>query len=169
MLVPGLGAVAAGPDPETARVTAEIAHRSHLVVARTLDAFGRYAWLPEEDVFDFDYWPMELYKLTLAPPPPDLAGLVVVAPPAVPEGVGAALRARGAVLAADDAAASRLGGADAVLVPDGGSVAVERDGRQAFVVDGGEAAAVGEAVAFALAGRAPLRAGAHLELAGAAA
>ena len=107
VLVPGLGAVAAGPNPSTARVTAEIAHRSHLVTARVLDAFGRTAWLSEADVFDFDYWPMELYKLTLAPPPPDLAALVVVAPAALPAAIGEALSARGAVLAADEAEADR--------------------------------------------------------------
>ena len=28
--------------------------------------------------FDFEYWPLELYKLTLAPPPPELAGTIVV-------------------------------------------------------------------------------------------
>jgi rhamnose utilization protein RhaD (predicted bifunctional aldolase and dehydrogenase) len=164
VLVPGLGAVAAGPNPATARVTAEIAHRSHLVTARALDAFGRTAWLSEEDVFDFDYWPMELYKLTLAPPPPDLAALVVIAPPALPAAIGEALTARGAVLAADEAAAARLGGADAVLVPSGDSLSIERPGHEAVVVDGGDPAGIGEAVAFALAGRAPLRDGAHLAL-----
>jgi rhamnose utilization protein RhaD (predicted bifunctional aldolase and dehydrogenase) len=146
VLVPGLGAVAAGPNPSTARVTAEIAHRSHLVTARVLDAFGRTAWLSEEDVFDFDYWPMELYKLTLAPPPPDLAALVVVVPPALP------------------AAADRLGGADAVLAANGCSLSIERTGREAIVIDGGDPAGIGEAVAFALSGRAHLREGAHLAL-----
>ena len=169
VLVPGLGAVAAGPDPETARVTAEIAHRSHLVVARTLDAFGRYAWLSGGGRVRLRLLADGAVQADARPAAARPRGLVVVAPPAVPEGVGEALSARGAVLAADDAEASRLGGADALLVPDGGSLSVERDGRQAFVVDGGEPAAIGEAVAFALAGRAPLRAGAHLELAGAAA
>jgi len=155
VLVPGLGAAAAGPNPSTARVTAEIAHRSHLVTARVLDAFGRTAWLSEEDVFDFDYWPMELYKLTLAPPPPDLAALVVVAPAALPAAIGEALSARGAVLAADGAAADRLGGADAVLAANGCSLSIERTGREAIVIDGGDPAGIGEAVAFALSGRAP--------------
>jgi rhamnose utilization protein RhaD (predicted bifunctional aldolase and dehydrogenase) len=164
VLVPGLGAVAAGPNPATARVTAEIAHRSHLVTARALDAFGGTAWLPEEDVFDFDYWPMELYKLTLAPPPPDLAALVVIAPATLPAAIGEALCARGAVLAADEGAADQLGGADVVLVADSASLSIERPGQKAIVVDGGDPPGIGEAVAFALAGRAPLRDGAHLPL-----
>ena len=164
VLVPGLGAVAAGPNPSTARVTAEIAHRSHLVTARALDAFGRTAWLSEEDVFDFDYWPMELYKLTLAPPLPDLAALVVVAPATLPAAIGEALSARGAVLAPDEAAADQLGGADAVLAANGASLSIERPGHEAVVIDGGDPAGIGEAAAFALAGRAPLREGARLAL-----
>jgi hypothetical protein len=164
VLVPGLGMVTAAANPSTAQVIAEIAYRSHLVTARALDAFGRTAWLSEADVFDFDYWPMELYKLSLAPPPPELAALVVIASPALPAPVGEALTARGAVLAAHEAAAERLGGADVRLVPNGSSLAIERPGRQAVVVDGGDPSAVGEAVAFALAGRAPLRDGAHLAL-----
>jgi rhamnose utilization protein RhaD (predicted bifunctional aldolase and dehydrogenase) len=63
VLVPGLGAVAAGPDAARARMHADIAYRSHLVTAQVLDAFGAVAWLSEEDVFDFDYWPLELRKL----------------------------------------------------------------------------------------------------------
>jgi rhamnose utilization protein RhaD (predicted bifunctional aldolase and dehydrogenase) len=135
VLVPGLGAVAAAADPETARVVAEIAHRSHLVTAQTLDAFGETAWLSEEDVFDFDYWPMELHKLTLAPPPPDLAGVVVIVPTGIPGDVGEALAARGAVLAGDRAAADRLGGADARVVAGEGSLAVERNGHRLELAD----------------------------------
>ena len=165
VLVPGLGAVSAGPDPATARVTAEIAHRSHLVTARAMDAFGRTTWLSEADVFDFDYWPMELYKLTLVPPPPHLAALVVIAPATLPVAIGKALAARGAVLASDRAAADLLGGADALLVANGASLSIERPGHEAIVVDGGDPEGIGEAVAFALAGRARLREGAHLALA----
>lgn len=67
-LVPGLGCVAAGADERTARINAEIAFRSHTVTASVLDAFGEVAWLDESDIFDFDYWPLELRKLQPAPP-----------------------------------------------------------------------------------------------------
>lgn len=164
VLVPGLGAVAAAPTPAAARVVAEIADRSHRVTARTLDAFGDTEWLSETDVFAFEYWPMELYKLTLAPPPPELGGLVVLAPPALAQDTAAVLRARGAVLAADAPEAASLGGADAELVLADGGVAVERDGVRAVAIAGGTPAAVGEAIAFALSGRAPLRPGTHLEM-----
>lgn len=42
---------------------ADIAYRSHLVTATVLDTFGEVAWLSETDIFDFDYWPLELFKL----------------------------------------------------------------------------------------------------------
>ncbi|HET7094505.1 MAG TPA: hypothetical protein VFI22_13525, partial [Thermomicrobiales bacterium] len=77
-LVPGLGCVAAGADARSARVNAEIAARSHLVTARTLDAFGAIDWLNEEEIFDFEYWPLELYKLQSAPPPRPLSGQIAI-------------------------------------------------------------------------------------------
>ena len=36
-------------------------------------AFGRYVSLSARDAFDVEYWPLELYKLTLAPPEKELA------------------------------------------------------------------------------------------------
>jgi rhamnose utilization protein RhaD (predicted bifunctional aldolase and dehydrogenase) len=78
LLVPGLGAIASGNDARSARVNAEVAARSHQVTARTLDAFGKVAWLDEGDVFDFDYWPLELYKLQSAPPPRAFSGHVAI-------------------------------------------------------------------------------------------
>ena len=77
VLVPGLGCIAAGPDARTARVNAEVAARSHLVTARVLDAFGAVDWLEERDIFDFDYWLLELYKLQSAPPR-EFSGHVVI-------------------------------------------------------------------------------------------
>jgi rhamnose utilization protein RhaD (predicted bifunctional aldolase and dehydrogenase) len=78
ILVPGLGCIATGPDARTARMNCEIAARSHLVTARVLDAFGAVEWLSERDVFDFEYWPLELYKLQAAPPPRDFSGHVAI-------------------------------------------------------------------------------------------
>ena len=69
------------------------------------------------------------------------------------------------MLASDRAAADLLGGADALLVANGASLSIERPGHEAIVVDGGDPEGIGEAVAFALAGRARLREGAHLALA----
>ncbi len=63
VLVPGLGAIAVGADEAKAAMHAEIAYRSHLVTAQVLDTFGSVAWLNEAEIFDFDYWPLELRKL----------------------------------------------------------------------------------------------------------
>ncbi|HEY3764454.1 MAG TPA: class II aldolase/adducin family protein [Gaiellales bacterium] len=63
ILVPGLGCVTQAADAKTASVRADIAYRSHLVTAAVLDTFGEVAWLSESDIFDFDYWPLELFKL----------------------------------------------------------------------------------------------------------
>jgi NAD(P)-dependent dehydrogenase (short-subunit alcohol dehydrogenase family) len=52
--------------------------RSHLVTARVLDAFGTVEWLSERDVFDFEYWPLELYKLQAAPSPREFSGRVAI-------------------------------------------------------------------------------------------
>ena len=78
ILVPGLGVIATGPDAKTAKMNAEIAARSHAVTARALDAFGAVDWLSEDEVFAFDYWPLELRKLQSAPPPKPLSGHVVL-------------------------------------------------------------------------------------------
>jgi hypothetical protein len=106
VLVPGLGAVAAGPDARTARVNVEVAARSHLVTARVLDAFGAVDWLDERDIFDFDYWPLELYKLQSAPPPREFSGHI-----AIVAGAGSTLCR---------AVAARLAGEGAHLVLAGG-------------------------------------------------
>jgi rhamnose utilization protein RhaD (predicted bifunctional aldolase and dehydrogenase)/NAD(P)-dependent dehydrogenase (short-subunit alcohol dehydrogenase family) len=105
VLVPGLGCIAAGPDAATARIRAELGAHSHASAAATLDAFGATSWLTEQDVYDFEHWPLELYKLTLAPPPPELAGRIF-AVTGVASGIGRAaaidLAARGAHLVLAD-------------------------------------------------------------------
>jgi rhamnose utilization protein RhaD (predicted bifunctional aldolase and dehydrogenase) len=108
ILVPGLGCIARGPDACTARMNREIAARSHLVTARVLDAFGTVEWLSERDVFDFEYWPLELYKLQAAPPPRDFSGRV-----AIVTGAGSAFGRAVAVRLARGGAHLVLSGGDA--------------------------------------------------------
>ena len=40
---------------------------------RAASALGQYVSLSAQDAFDVEYWPLELYKLTLAPPEKELA------------------------------------------------------------------------------------------------
>lgn len=78
ILVPGVGAVTTGRNLREAEVAADIALRTHTVAATVADSFGSAEALPEAEIFGFDYWPMEVHKLTLAPPPPAFAGTIVI-------------------------------------------------------------------------------------------
>ena len=90
VLVPGLGCVAAGPEIAAARLRAELGAHSHASAAATLDAFGSASWLSDQDVFDFEYWPLELAKLEGAPPRTELSG-AIFAVTGVASGIGRAV------------------------------------------------------------------------------
>jgi NAD(P)-dependent dehydrogenase (short-subunit alcohol dehydrogenase family) len=77
-LVRGGGAVVAAPDQKAVRQRLELAAHTHASVAATLDRFGGASWLTPDEVDDFEQWPLELHKLTLLPPPPELAGHIVL-------------------------------------------------------------------------------------------
>ncbi|HEY3922799.1 MAG TPA: SDR family oxidoreductase [Gaiellaceae bacterium] len=104
-LVPGIGCVAAGPNARTAKMRLEIAAHTHASVAATRDRFGGASWLAEDEVRDFVEWPLELYKLTLLPPPPELEGTIAIVTGAA-SGIGKAiaenLAARGATVVTAD-------------------------------------------------------------------
>jgi rhamnulose-1-phosphate aldolase/alcohol dehydrogenase len=128
-LVPGLGAITTGATLRDAEVAADIAMRTHEVAATVADRIGAPEPLSDRETFRFDYWPMELYKLTLRPPAPDLAGYIAIvtgAASGIGRGIAVELAARGASLVLADLdgegleeAAERLrerGGAAPVLV-----------------------------------------------------
>jgi len=72
VLVPGLGMFSAGRDARTAGIVDDI-YRHTIDVIGNATVFGRYVSLSARDAFDVEYWPLELYKLTLAPPDKELA------------------------------------------------------------------------------------------------
>ncbi|HEV8642015.1 MAG TPA: bifunctional rhamnulose-1-phosphate aldolase/short-chain dehydrogenase [Methylomirabilota bacterium] len=72
VLVPGLGMFTAGRDRRTAGIVRDMYHHTIDVIGHA-SAFGRYVSLTARDAFDVEYWPLELYKLTLAPPEKELA------------------------------------------------------------------------------------------------
>lgn len=78
ILVPGLGAVTTGTDARDAEVAADIALHTHSVASDVQAAFGAPEPLSDSETFRFDYWPMELYKLSLKPAPPELSGNVII-------------------------------------------------------------------------------------------
>jgi rhamnulose-1-phosphate aldolase/alcohol dehydrogenase len=77
VLVPGLGMFTAGRDARTAGIVDDI-YRHTIDVLGNATAFGRYVSLTAREAFDVEYWPLELYKLTLAPPEKELARRVAL-------------------------------------------------------------------------------------------
>src|SRR5215471_5835552 len=72
VVVAGLGMFTAGKDRRTAGIVSDIYHHTVSVLGAAT-GFGRYVSLSARDAFDIEYWPLELYKLTLAPPERELA------------------------------------------------------------------------------------------------
>src|SRR5207245_10749948 len=73
VLVPGAGVVTTGPDAFQASVAAALYERAIAVLSAT-GGLGGFAPLARSETFDVEYWPMELYKRGLLPPPKELAG-----------------------------------------------------------------------------------------------
>jgi NAD(P)-dependent dehydrogenase (short-subunit alcohol dehydrogenase family) len=69
--------VTAGPDARRTRVIADIYHHTVSVI-RNAERLAPYVSLTEEEAFGVDYWPLELYKLTLAPPEKEFSRRVVL-------------------------------------------------------------------------------------------
>jgi rhamnulose-1-phosphate aldolase/alcohol dehydrogenase len=77
VLIAGVGMVALGANPKQARLSRDLYHRA-VEVMRGADALDAFVSLTEEESFAVEYWPLELYKLSLAPPPKELAGKVAL-------------------------------------------------------------------------------------------
>ncbi|WP_342600632.1 class II aldolase/adducin family protein [Psychrobacillus sp. FSL H8-0483] len=77
-LIPAVGCFGAGISLDNAKRNIEIARHSHEATANVLDIFHSSKNLTEEEAFDIDYWPLELYKLTLSPAVPNLAGYIFI-------------------------------------------------------------------------------------------
>lgn len=77
VLLPGVGMWTLGKDARAARVPEDI-YQHTIEVIGSAAALGEYRSIPEPDAFDVEYWPLELYKLSLAPPEKDLARRVAL-------------------------------------------------------------------------------------------
>jgi len=144
--VAGLGMFTTGKDRRTAGIVSDIYHHT-ISVLGAATSFGRYVSLSAKDAFDVEYWPLELYKLSQAPPEKELARrIVLVTGGASGIGRAAALRlaAEGAhVVVADlDAAGARKVADDVIAaVGAGRAIGVNMDvASEASVRAGFEAA-----------------------------
>lgn len=77
VLIQHVGLIGAGTTTKAARLSRDLYHRAIEVMAGA-HALGGFTSLTEGESFAVEYWPLELYKLSLAPPPGELQGRVAV-------------------------------------------------------------------------------------------
>ncbi|BAB05269.1 bifunctional rhamnulose-1-phosphate aldolase/short-chain dehydrogenase [Halalkalibacterium halodurans] len=66
ILIPGIGMVNTGKNVTMARVSGALYHRA-IAVMKGATALGTFVSLNENESYNIEYWPLELYKLSLAP------------------------------------------------------------------------------------------------------
>lgn len=67
ILIPGVGMINTGKSWAMSKVSGALYHRA-IAVMRGATALGNFVSLSENESYNVEYWPLELYKLTLAPP-----------------------------------------------------------------------------------------------------
>lgn len=77
VLVPGAGMWTIGRDARAARIVRDI-YRHTMRIIEAATSLGGFATLSPGDAFGAEYWPLELYKLTLLPKERELASRIVV-------------------------------------------------------------------------------------------
>ena len=92
VLMPGIGMWTAGKDARAARIVRDIYRHTMRIIAAAEEA-GGYETLDDSDAFHAEYWPLELYKLTLLPKEKELASRIVVVTGAA-SGIGRAVAER---------------------------------------------------------------------------
>jgi rhamnulose-1-phosphate aldolase/alcohol dehydrogenase len=66
ILIPGVGMINTGKSWANAKVSGALYHRA-IAVMRGATALGTFVSLSENESYNVEYWPLELYKLSLAP------------------------------------------------------------------------------------------------------
>jgi rhamnulose-1-phosphate aldolase/alcohol dehydrogenase len=77
VLIQHVGLVGVAPTTKGARLSRDLYHRAIEVMAGA-HALGGFVSLDAAESFAIEYWPLELYKLSLAPPPGELQGQVAL-------------------------------------------------------------------------------------------
>jgi rhamnulose-1-phosphate aldolase/alcohol dehydrogenase len=89
ILIPGVGMFTTGKDAAMADVSAQLYHRA-VAVMRGAEACGGFLSLSDAESYAVEYWPLEQYKLKLAPPEREFARRVVLVTGAA-GGIGSAI------------------------------------------------------------------------------
>lgn len=92
ILVPGVGMITSGADAQGAEIARQL-YRRAMVVMRGAAVVGGFVSLSAAESFAIEYWPLELYKLSLRPAPRALDGQVALITGAA-SGIGRAVAAR---------------------------------------------------------------------------
>src|SRR5690606_24274387 len=66
ILITGVGMINTGKSSSLEKVSGELYHRA-IAVMQGASVLGNFVSLNEKESFDIEYWPLELYKLSLAP------------------------------------------------------------------------------------------------------
>jgi rhamnulose-1-phosphate aldolase/alcohol dehydrogenase len=75
VLIQNVGMVAIAPTVKNATISRDLYHRAIEVMAGA-NAISSFISLTAPESFAIEYWPLELYKLSLAPPPGELQGKI---------------------------------------------------------------------------------------------
>jgi NAD(P)-dependent dehydrogenase (short-subunit alcohol dehydrogenase family) len=109
ILVPGLGMFTTGKDRRAARIVRDL-YRHTMDVIEQAASIEAYRSLSPKDLCDFEYWPLENFKLTLLPPEKELSrrvALVTGAAGGIGRAVAERLSAEGAMVVLTDIDASK--------------------------------------------------------------
>jgi rhamnulose-1-phosphate aldolase/alcohol dehydrogenase len=77
VLIEGVGLVSVGRTLKAARLSRDLYQRA-IAVMRGASGLGGFVSLDDEESFAIEYWPLELYKLSLAPRPREFQGVVAL-------------------------------------------------------------------------------------------
>ena len=111
LLYPGIGSITVGESVKECSMLAEIAFHTHSVAAKVKDCFGSGRSLPDSEIFQFDYWPMELFKLKNKPASKKFQGhifIVTGAASGIGRGIALSLAKQGAQLVLVDISSEGL-------------------------------------------------------------
>ena len=104
ILLPGVGMLTTGKDATEAGMVAHL-YRHAISIMRSASSIGRYVSVSAREAFGVEYWPLELYKLSLAPPEAELSreiGLITGAAGGIGQAIAERLIDRGASLVVTD-------------------------------------------------------------------